>query len=116
MQRHRSLHFVFLLFSLAVALPSAVAQVVVATLPVGATPDAVAVNSVTDKIYVTNQCGNDPTCKSAGTVTVIDGATNNTTTVSVGYAPRSVAVNSVTNKIYVTNQCGNDPAARVLGR
>ena len=115
MQRHRSLHFVFLLFSLAVALPSAVAQVVVATLPVGATPDAVAVNSVTDKIYVTNQCGNDPTCKSAGTVTVIDGATNNTTTVSVGYAPRSVAVNSVTNKIYVTNQCGNDPACKSAG-
>ena len=39
-------------------------------------PDAVAVNPVTNKIYVANQSSND--------VTVIDGATNATTTVTVG--------------------------------
>ena len=36
-------------------------------------------------------------------VTVIDGATNSTSTVSVGNTPTGMAVNSVTNKIYVTN-------------
>ncbi len=55
-----------------------------------------AVNSVTNKIYVANEFGN--------TVTVIDGATNNTTTVSVGQDPYAVAVNPVTNKIYVVNE------------
>ena len=39
----------------------------------------------------------------ANTVTVIDGATNNTTTVAVGDGPRAVAVNAVTNKIYVAS-------------
>ena len=36
-------------------------------------------------------------------MTVIDGATNSTTTVSAGTEPYSVAVNPVTNKIYVAN-------------
>ena len=38
-------------------------------------------------------------------MTVIDGATNNTTTVAVGNDPDAVAVNPNTNKIYVAN-CG----------
>jgi DNA-binding beta-propeller fold protein YncE len=65
---------------------------------------AVAVNPVTNKIYVANNStdhgGNHP-----GNVTVIDGATNLTTTVTDPYAfgPNAVAVNTVTNKIYVTN-------------
>ena len=50
-------------------------------------------NPVTNKIYVAN-FGN--------TVTVIDGATNTTTTVH-RYVPDAVAVNPVTNKIYVAN-------------
>jgi len=37
-------------------------------------------------------------------VTVIDGATNNTTTVATGSYPKVLAVNPVTNKIYVANQ------------
>lgn len=37
------------------------------------------------------------------TVTVIDGATNTTTTVNVGPTPSGVAVNPVTNKIYVAS-------------
>ena len=36
-------------------------------------------------------------------VTVIDGATNNTTPIPVGFAPNAIAVNENTNKIYVTN-------------
>ncbi len=57
---------------------------------------AVAVNPVTNKIYVVNQNGSN--------VTVIDGATSLTTTVTVASAPWAVAVNPVTNKIYVAHQ------------
>ena len=66
------------------------------TVSVGTDPYAVAVNPVTNKIYVANNRSNN--------VTVIDGATNSTTTVSVGTGPVSVAVNPVTNKIYVANR------------
>ena len=60
-----------------------------------------AVNPNTNKIYVANAgaSGNS-------TVTVIDGATNNTTTVAVGtgrWADVAVAVNPNTNQIYVVN-------------
>lgn len=65
------------------------------TIPAGNDPVAIAVNSVTNKIYVANFSSND--------VTVIDGATNSATTVGVGQAPIAIAVNSVTNKIYVAN-------------
>src|SRR5271165_2895000 len=108
MHRVRSFQVVLLLCGLAVALPSARAQVVIATVPVGTNPIGAAVNSVTNKTYVANQFCTDLTCNSLGTVTVIDGATNNTLTVNVGFSPGSVAVNSVTNKIYVANKCGND--------
>jgi DNA-binding beta-propeller fold protein YncE len=87
---------------------SAVAQQVIATLPVGSYPQSSAVNSTTNKIYVVNDCGNDPNCASSGTVTVIDGSTNNTLSVNVGAFPVTAAVNSVTNKIYVVNNCGSD--------
>src|SRR5437016_2377507 len=66
------------------------------TVEVGASPVAVAVNPVTNKIYVANANGSS--------VTVIDGATNTTATVAVGASPIAVAVNPVTNKIYVANQ------------
>jgi len=75
-------------------------QAVVATVPVGTGPVAVAVNSVTNQIYVLNQTSEN--------VTVIDGATNNTTTVPVGPNPVDIAVNSVTNQIYVLDQTSND--------
>jgi YVTN family beta-propeller protein len=55
----------------------------------------VAVNSVTNQIYVANQTSN--------TVTVIDGATNDTSTVNVDLNPAWLAVNPVTNQIYVAN-------------
>ena len=78
------------------------------TLNVGVHPYAVAVNPVTNKIYVANNCGNDLNCRSLSTVTVIDGATNNTVTVNAGAFPYALAVNSATNKIYVANICGGD--------
>ena len=58
-------------------------------------PGAVAVNPVTNKIYVVNNSGGD--------VTVIDGATNDTTMAPAGQNPVAVAVNPVTNNIYVVN-------------
>src|ERR1035438_3051979 len=113
MRNTHSFYLVLLVFSLAVAFQSAAAQVVIATVPSGIGPVALAVNPLTNKTYVTNQCGNGPTCtvdpRNPGTVTVIDGASNNTLTVNVGYLPQFVAVDSVTNKIYVANTCGNNP-------
>ena len=72
-------------------------QAVIATVPAGNGPGAVAVNPVTNKIYVANGTSNN--------VTVIDGATNATTTVTDPNAvgPVALAVNPVTNKIYVAN-------------
>src|SRR5260370_13795952 len=71
------------------------AQSVTATVAAGTNPLRIAVNPVTNKIYVANQNSNN--------VTVIDGATNSTTTVPVGGGPTAVAVNPVSNKIYVVN-------------
>jgi YVTN family beta-propeller protein len=65
------------------------------TVNVGTTPGAIAVNPVTNKIYVANT--------GSATVTVIDGLTNQTTTVRTGLSPNSLAVNVVTNQTYVTN-------------
>ena len=69
------------------------------TVDVGAAPYAVALNSITDKIYVTHVAGspND-------SVTVIDGKTNGMISLPVGYSPKSIAINPVTNKIYVANE------------
>jgi YVTN family beta-propeller protein len=67
----------------------ALAQRVTSTVPTGSYPGAVAANPLTNKIYVANLNQN--------TVTVIDGATNNTTTVptGAGSSPAAVAVNPV---------------------
>jgi len=71
-----------------------------ATVGAGDNPGAVAVNLVTNKIYVTNY--------ESHTVTVIDGATNTTTTVTAGEGPGAVAVNPVSNRIYVANYMSNN--------
>ena len=76
--------------------PPAAADTAGATVAVGTDPLAVAVNPVTNKIYVANQ-GSD-------NVTVIDGTDNSTTTVAAGAHPLAVAVNPVTNKIYIPNR------------
>src|SRR5215471_21261687 len=59
-------------------------QIVTATPSTGTAPDAVALNPVTNKIYVANA--------STGDVTVIDGATNRTATVTAGTTPKAIAV------------------------
>jgi YVTN family beta-propeller protein len=69
------------------------------SIPAGNNPFAVAVNPVTNKIYVTN--------RDSDNVMVIDGATNATTNVSAGDDPIAVAVNPVTNKVYVANKLSN---------
>ena len=84
---------------LSLAAASVYGQTVTATVGVGAQPNAVSVNPVTNKIYVANGLSK--------TVTVIDGASNAATTVTVGSGPHTVAVNPVTNKIYVANFNGN---------
>ena len=69
---------------------------ILATVPVGFGPEGVAVNLLTNKIYIANGTSN--------TVSVIDGANNTVlTTVSVGTFPRGVVVNHALNRTYVTN-------------
>jgi YVTN family beta-propeller protein len=73
---------------------------VTTTINTGTNPQAVAVNPVTNKIYVANYYSDN--------VTVIDGATNGTITVSAGDGPNAVVVNPVTNKIYTVNATSNN--------
>jgi DNA-binding beta-propeller fold protein YncE len=85
------------------------------TVPLGGYfPAALAVNPVTNKVYVPSNCMG-PSCNGAGgTVTVIDGVSLQTTSTRSGSSPDSLAINSVTNQIYVANRCGNDPSCRGL--
>ena len=72
------------------------AQRVIATIPVGSVPSAVAVDTKIDTIYVANAGDN--------TVTVINGDNNTVAdVVSVGQFPQAVTANSVLNLIYVGN-------------
>lgn len=91
----------FLAVGLLLFLPaSARAQTAVATIPVGTdVPRAVAVNPVTNKIYVASCTFHGTSRPPTGNLTVIDGATNATTVIKGCFW--DVAVNSVTNKIYV---------------
>jgi YVTN family beta-propeller protein len=110
MQAKRQLPLLVLVASLVALSQLSSAQQVIATVPTGPGPGLVGVNPATNKIYVVNNlCNDNQTCQPA-TVTVIDGATENTVSVPVGIAGVGFpAVNSVTNKIYVSNGCGNDP-------
>jgi DNA-binding beta-propeller fold protein YncE len=74
-------------------------------------PHALAVDSVTNTIYLANEgCFVDDPCKSPGSVTVINGATNSVTTIidPQAHNPEAVAVNAVTNMIYVANVGSNN--------
>jgi len=71
------------------------ADVLGGVVSVAGEPIAIAVNEQTNRIYVA--------CRSANTVTVIDGNTYGTSLVPVGTEPIAVAVNPVTNKVYVAN-------------
>jgi|GEM_PF-848816 len=68
---------------------------ITATIPVNSDPSAIAVNPVTNKIYVSNNY--------SGTLQVIDGATNAAVTVPGMSNPQGIAVNPVTNRIFVAN-------------
>ncbi|MCL2659832.1 MAG: YncE family protein [Acidobacteriaceae bacterium] len=81
------------------------AQSVVTTVPVGNLPGVVAVNTVTNKIYVANT---GSSASPGNTVSVIDGASNTVdTTITVGDSPQSIDINTVSNKIYVANTGDN---------
>src|SRR5438445_13898925 len=70
------------------------------TVNAGVGPESIAVNPVTNKIYVANA---GFYLSNNGSVTVIDGATNSTTSVNAGPNPTAVAVNPLTNSIYAVN-------------
>lgn len=59
-------------------------------------PHAVAINPKTNKVYAVN--------RTAGSITVIDGARHTTSSVKVENEPAAIAVNPVTNRIYVGNE------------
>src|SRR5579862_9440304 len=69
-------------------------QTVIATVPAGQGPTALAVNPRTNKIYVADFNGN------TNGITVIDGKTNTTKTLTTIAGQTAVAVNPFTNKIY----------------
>jgi YVTN family beta-propeller protein len=72
---------------------------VIATVPVGFDPMAIAVNTITNMVYISNFASNS--------VSVLDGSTNTViATVPVGVNPSGVAVNPTTNLIYVSSNSG----------
>lgn len=81
---------------------------VAATVPVGISPVGIALDEQTNFIYVAN-AGNSQT-GDPGSVTVINGSTNVTTTLVDPRAtnPVAVAVNSATHKVYVANKGSNN--------
>jgi YVTN family beta-propeller protein len=83
-----------------VSVIDATTQAVTNTITVGANPTGVAVNPVTNTVYVTNF--------SSESLSVINGATNavTSTLTSIANEPSQVAVNPVTNKIYVLDYAG----------
>jgi YVTN family beta-propeller protein len=77
------------------------AQSVVATVAVGSSPQRVAVNPTTNRVYVSNNGSNN--------VSIVDGSTNAViATTPVGSKPMGVAVNPTTNRVYVANQGSNN--------
>jgi YVTN family beta-propeller protein len=93
-----------LVVGLAVAVLPAAAQTLIATVSVGQAPGYLVANPVTNKIYIENICGTDPSCSSPGSITVIDGVTNQTANIPVGNNPQFMVMNNATNKLYVTNR------------
>ncbi len=76
------------------------------TVTAGAFPVGIAVNPVTNMIYVV--------CINSQNLLVIDGATDKVVaTLSVGTNPVAVAVNPATNKVYVADGVGEDSSAGV---
>lgn len=88
------------------------------TVTVGVDPMGIAVNPVTNTVYVTNR---GPGGVGGNTVSVIDGTTCNgvqhsgcghtPASVTVGPAPFGIAIGQATNTIYVANNNGGDGPA-----
>jgi len=84
---------------------------IVATIPLGGgpnitEPEGVAVDPITNRVYVAN-------FEPAGSVWVIDGRTNAlVATVPVGDSPFGIAVNLLTRRVYVANSCEAGPVVR----
>jgi YVTN family beta-propeller protein len=71
------------------------------TAPTGSMPSAVAVDEVTNRIYVANYVGDS--------VTVLDGATlRPISTVPAGHHPQAIAVDSKRHRIFVANTHSNN--------
>jgi len=91
--------FLFAAIAFVAFLPAAVWAAT--TVAVGNAPMQIAVNPVTNLVYVANLNDN--------TVSVIDGTSNTVVaTISVGVVPEVVAVNTATNRIYVANSNSNN--------
>jgi len=71
----------------------------ITTVPTGTDPATIALNSVTNKVYIA-ETGDE----TVGELTILDGATNKVMSMNVPGAPGlpAVAANSVANKVYVT--------------
>lgn len=87
--------FIVMLMFLGIFRQTTYADVVTATITTGTEPDEIALNPVTNKIYVANYSS------SSQSITVIDGVTNTTKNIDLGYQPYKIVVNPVTNRIYV---------------
>ena len=98
--RRRSLSCVTLCFVLCSLLVVAAAQASITTVATGGTnPFGIAVNPVTNKVYISNY--------GSANATVVDGYHNTPSLVAVDSNPEGVAVNTVTNKIYVADYGAN---------
>jgi YVTN family beta-propeller protein len=78
--------------------------------PAAVGPVAIAVNSVTNQIFVANA----GPANGNGSVTIIDGATNNFVNVPVTGTPVAIAVNIANDKVYVQVQTGSTSAVLVI--
>jgi len=83
---------------------------VIATVTVGSDPDDIAVDPLTNRVYIPNTGSNS--------VTVIDGTTNSDAvidTINVGLSPQSVNLSQIANKLYVVNEFGGTLSIIDLG-
>ena len=97
----RTLLFLSAALAVFIASRPAAAQTTIAA---GDSPSAIAINTVTNKVYVANEFSDN--------VTIIDGATNATKTVAVCKRPQYIAVNTRTNKVFVN--CGTDSVLTMI--
>ena len=87
---------VYICCSVFVSTLLASAQTVRATITTTTPPAAIAINPLTNKIYLANPASNS--------VSIADGPADHVgVTVQVGAAPRAIAVNTATGRIYVAN-------------